>query len=67
MADLEDFFAKRDKKKKTKKFESVDIDNVAKVLEEKARERKKNEQYVPPSGVDGSVEQGVRLHLLLRE
>jgi hypothetical protein len=50
MADLEDFFAKRDKKKKSKKFDTVDIDDVAKVLDAKAKERKKLEVYQPQEG-----------------
>jgi hypothetical protein len=45
MADLEDFFAKRDKKKKTKgqKFETTGLDDVAKILDAKVKERKKQE------------------------
>lgn len=53
MADLEDFFAKRDKKKsKSKKFDNAD--DLAKVLEQKAKEKKKLEtgksNYLPEGG-----------------
>lgn len=34
MADLDDFFAKKDKKKKTKKFSKANVDELAKNLEE---------------------------------
>ncbi len=48
MADLEDFFAKRDKKKKGKKTE-----DVARILDAKAKERKnkdsKSNYQAPPS------------------
>ena len=37
MADLDDFFAKKDKKKKTKKFPSANTDVLATKLEETAR------------------------------
>jgi len=56
MADLEDFFAKRDKKKsKGKKFDSAD--DVAKLMEEKAKERKKQEsqKYKPTLNEDGTA------------
>jgi len=46
MADLEDFFAKRDKKKKGQKgqkFETTGLDDVAKILDAKVKERKKQE------------------------
>lgn len=42
MADLDDFFAKRDKTKKSKKkFDTTE--DVAKILEQKAKEKKKLE------------------------
>ncbi|CAG7836226.1 unnamed protein product [Allacma fusca] len=58
MADLDDFFAKRDKKKpKGKKFATAD--DASKILENKAKERKKLETlrttYVPPLNEQGEA------------
>lgn len=53
MADLDDFFAKRDKKKSKKKFDT--LEDTAKVLEQKAKEKKNLE-----TGKSNYVQEGGR-------
>jgi len=70
MADLDDFFAKRDKKKKAGKNKKFDTaEDLAKILGKKVEERKKMEegksQYVPdndgqPPPVSGTSEKNSR-------
>ena len=56
MADLEDFFAKRDKKKKTAKGKRFEADDVKEILDAKAKALKNKETHkstyvAPPSDV----------------
>jgi len=58
MADLDDFFAKKDKKKKgTKKFSKANTDVIAKNLEESAiKEQKQQDKDVANMGEDKNPE-----------
>jgi len=48
MADLDDFFAKKDKKKKTKKFSKANVDELAKNLEETdKKEQRQADKFEP--------------------
>ena len=58
MADLDDFFAKKDKKKKgTKKFSKANTDVIAKNLEETAiKEQKQQDKEMTNMGEDKNPE-----------
>ena len=58
MADLDDFFAKKDKKKKgTKKFSKANTDVIAKNLEESAiKEQKQQDKEMTNMGEDKNPE-----------
>jgi hypothetical protein len=56
MADLDDFFAKKDKKKKgTKKFSKANTDVIAKNLEESAKKEQKAQEKLEPLATSAAL------------